>query len=62
MDNILMENNQLKHVSAIASNAVDTDDHISDIGSATKRESVADIDVSTESNCYTSNINNKILQ
>lgn len=50
MDNIMMENNQLKQVPATASIANDDadadDDHISHTASTVKRESTTDIDVS----------------
>lgn len=47
MDNIIMENNQLKQVPATASTAIgDEDDHISPAETTTKRESTTDIDVS----------------
>lgn len=53
MDNIIMENNQLKQVPATASNATHDDDddddnvvHMSHAANTTQRESTTDIDVS----------------
>lgn len=53
MDNIIMENNQLKQVPATTSNAIDDDDdeHVSHSASTTKRASMTDIDVSTIDCC-----------
>lgn len=48
MDNIIMENNQLKQVPATTSNAIDDDDDdpVSHSASTTKRASITDTDVS----------------